>query len=92
MPLLRQTESVDLVEELRLRAWARANYVPAAERNSAWHPVLIDEMQRRDAEIGESEDFADAGPYVPLAAHEAHPRQAPRFLAAPVGIGEAYYA
>lgn len=41
---------LDLIEELRLRRWARENYVPAGDRNENLHPVILDEMQRRDAE------------------------------------------
>lgn len=40
----------DPVKELRLRAWARANYVPVSGRSSSWHPLVLDEMSRRDAE------------------------------------------
>jgi len=43
-------ESLDLIEELKLRRWARENYVPSDERQSDWHPVVIDEMQRKDYE------------------------------------------
>jgi hypothetical protein len=41
---------VDLVEEMRLRTWARKNYVSACERDDAWHPVITDEMSRMDDE------------------------------------------
>jgi len=41
---------IDLVEELRLRRWARMNFVPAAERSDAWHPVILDEMRVQDGE------------------------------------------
>lgn len=62
------SEPLDLTEELRLRRWARENYVPPAERDSSWHPVILDEMVRRDFEgnVGveaevpsEDEDIAD---------------------------------
>ena len=39
---------VDLIEELRLRRWARENYVAQGERDAAWHPVVLDEMGRKD--------------------------------------------
>lgn len=46
------TEStIDLVKELRLRAWARRNHVPTDERRSSWHPVVLDEMAIRDNEL-----------------------------------------
>ena len=43
--------SMDLVRELRLRQWARQNYVPMESRRSSWHPVVLDEMIRRDHEL-----------------------------------------
>ena len=44
---------VDFIEELRLRRWARQNYVPPEERDSSWHPVVHDEMDRKDLEVTE---------------------------------------
>ncbi len=41
---------VDPVEEIRLRTWARENYAPANERDTSWHPVILDEMHRKDCE------------------------------------------
>jgi hypothetical protein len=41
---------VDLIEELRLRRWARENYVPRCRRERSWHPVVLDEMNRKDTE------------------------------------------
>ncbi|HEY8505854.1 MAG TPA: hypothetical protein VIL46_14815 [Gemmataceae bacterium] len=42
---------VDFIEELRLRRWARENYVPTAERPASWHPIILEEMRRKDQEI-----------------------------------------
>jgi hypothetical protein len=42
--------SIDFIEELRLRRWARENYVPATQREADWHPVILDEMSRKDNE------------------------------------------
>ncbi len=50
MPTSVETE-LDFIEELRLRRWARENYVPAEHRQSGWHPVTIDEMLRKDREL-----------------------------------------
>ncbi|WP_193619447.1 hypothetical protein [Fimbriiglobus ruber] len=50
--------NVDLIEELRLRRWARENYVPATQRDTAWHPIILEEMTRKD---GESREAALAG-------------------------------
>ena len=41
---------VDPIDEMRLRTWARNNYAPADQRERNWHPIVLDEMQRRDAE------------------------------------------
>ena len=40
----------DFIEELRLRCWARENYVPSDERDTAWHPIILEEMGRKDGE------------------------------------------
>jgi hypothetical protein len=44
---------IDLIEELRHRRWARENYVAVADRDRSWHPVVLDEMRRRDRELRE---------------------------------------
>ena len=44
---------VDLIEELRLRRWAREHYVPRDRRQPSWHPVVLDEMSRKDSESGD---------------------------------------
>jgi hypothetical protein len=41
---------LDFIEELRLRRWARENYVPEAERSGEWHPVVHEEMRKKDHE------------------------------------------
>ena len=46
---------VDMIEELRLRRWAREHYVPRNERQNNWHPVVLDEMSRKDHESGDVE-------------------------------------
>ena len=40
--------TIDPVEELRLRRWARENYVSADLRDSHWHAVVLDEMRQKD--------------------------------------------
>jgi hypothetical protein len=45
---------IDLIEELRLRRWARENYVPAQQRQHSWHPIVIDEMAKKDSEQGKA--------------------------------------
>lgn len=48
---------VDLLEEIRLRTWARANYVPPEERDLTWHPVVLEEMDARDREQAQEREF-----------------------------------
>jgi hypothetical protein len=49
---------VDFIEELRLRRWARENYVPREQRELSWHPVILDEMDRKEVEVKEVEPTA----------------------------------
>ncbi len=44
---------LDLIEELRLRRWAREHYVPHDQRHASWHPVVHDEMVKKDRETAE---------------------------------------
>ena len=44
------SEELDFIQELRLRRWARENYVPAGQREDSWHPVILDEMGKKDLE------------------------------------------
>ena len=44
---------LDFIEELRLRRWARENYVPAEGRQDEWHPVVHEEMEKKDLETGD---------------------------------------
>ena len=39
---------LDFIEELRMRRWARENYVPPMRREKNWHPIIHDEMTRKD--------------------------------------------
>jgi hypothetical protein len=43
---------LDFIEELRLRRWARENYVPQEDRKNSWHPIVHDEMEKKDREAG----------------------------------------
>lgn len=59
--------STDLVEELRLRRWAREHYVAAGDRNPTWHTIILDEMRRRDEELAAAGAYAEvARRVVPL--------------------------
>jgi hypothetical protein len=46
---------VDFIEELKLRRWAREHYVPRDRRERSWHPVVLDEMRRKDLEREEAQ-------------------------------------
>ena len=48
--LMEQGTSLDVVEEIRLRTWARQNYLPRELRDGDWHPVILEEMRRKDEE------------------------------------------
>ena len=96
------TRLVDPVEELRLRCWARRNYVPAWERDADWHPVVLDEMRSRDAELSQMDPLdALAAMYVPVEpdalplVHPAHTElSAPNLLrekAPAIACAEPYY-
>ena len=41
---------LDFIEELRLRRWARENYVPSSRRQVNWHPIVHEEMEKKDLE------------------------------------------
>ncbi len=41
---------VDPIEEIRLRTWARNYFAHPTEREENWHPIILDEMSRKDQE------------------------------------------
>ena len=73
------TSSNDIVKELRLRRWARENYVPVEDRDLTWHAIVLDEMANRDAERTQPDltPAASAG-YVPLAPTELYQLHEPQ--------------
>ena len=46
---------LDFIEELRMRRWARENYVPGGRREASWHPIVLDEMDKKDLEMSDAE-------------------------------------
>ena len=52
------TTEIDFIEELKLRRWARENYVPQPNRDGSWHPVIHDEMVRKDYDLRSSNNTA----------------------------------
>jgi hypothetical protein len=88
--------TIDLVEELRLRRWARANHVSPSDRDASWHTVILDEMSRRDAELEDEQRTSPFAGIAPLdeprpAFHAPHRSAGPRFLASPQRSGELHY-
>jgi hypothetical protein len=62
-----QASALDLIEELRLRRWARLNYVAAEDRSPKWHAVILNEMALRDLELQDGEfEIAGRKQIVPL--------------------------
>jgi hypothetical protein len=49
-------KDLDFIEELKLRRWARENYRPASQRMPTWHPVVHDEMTKKDGEMCEADE------------------------------------
>lgn len=47
---------LDFIEEIRLRRWARENFVALDDRSESWHPVVLDEMRMKDIEAQQAED------------------------------------
>lgn len=66
--------NIDLIRELRLRQWARGYYVHLESRSRSWHPIVLDEMRRRDEELLEAGvlDPAAQLAFVPLAPNTLH--------------------
>ena len=71
-------DGTDLIQELRLRKWARENYVDAQDRNDEdWHPIVLDEMRRKDDEIQQLQsDQTIVTSYVSLAPTVSHIKRA----------------
>ncbi len=63
-----EVSRLDLGSELRLRSWARSNYVSADRRPASWHPIVLAEMRCRDEELSALVDPSPpSARYVPLA-------------------------
>ena len=56
--MISDSTEVDLVDELHLRCLAREYYVSTEHRDAKWHPVILDEMSRKDKELMESPTMA----------------------------------
>jgi hypothetical protein len=51
----RSVRGLDVLEELRLRRWAREHFVATDERDAAWHPIVLEEMEQKDRELADAE-------------------------------------
>jgi hypothetical protein len=72
------SHSADPVEELRLRRWARENYVAVEFRDATWHAVVLDEMRRKDQEEVAVQSYAEvARRIVPLVPDQARGLRGP---------------
>ncbi|HEY1859614.1 MAG TPA: hypothetical protein VGG61_04630 [Gemmataceae bacterium] len=49
---------VDFIEELQMRRWAREHYVPRNKRENTWHPIVHEEMEKKDYEAVQVEPAA----------------------------------
>jgi hypothetical protein len=47
---IEEPSDIDPIDEMRLRTWARKNYAPASKRPTDWHPIILDEMGKKDRE------------------------------------------
>jgi hypothetical protein len=50
---------MDMIEELKMRRWARENYVPKDKRPHSWHPVVHEEMEKKDYDDGGATPLAN---------------------------------
>jgi hypothetical protein len=88
--------ALDLVDELRLRRWARANFVPLDDRDLSWHAVILEEMAQRDIELEDESCSISSPAFTPLddsgrTSNPLHRSHGPRFLASPQRSGELHY-
>jgi hypothetical protein len=96
-----KSATLDLVEELRLRQWARLNHVPAEQRCAEWHPVILNEMLMKDADIASHLTGAPIGQQIvplpesrSLRLDDSHPVAGGMHIpnAVPAGGSEYYFA
>ncbi|MFK7777569.1 MAG: hypothetical protein QM501_05550 [Gimesia sp.] len=63
--------ATSVIAELRMRRWARFNYVSSDQRGETWNPIVLDEMRIKDQEMLETENNSMkarvSSMYVPLA-------------------------
>ena len=69
---------LDLASELRLRRWARLNYVSPDRRPASWHPIVLAEMSCRDEELAALADPTLSGSAIRAACANASDRSCRR--------------
>ena len=62
------SQSLNMLEEIRLRRWGREHYVPELSRRKDWHPIILEEMLIKDQEMGRQNPTPDMR-FVPLLNH-----------------------
>ncbi|MCH7687722.1 MAG: hypothetical protein IH899_13730 [Planctomycetes bacterium] len=73
--------NVDFIKELRLRRWARCNYVAQSERHNSLHPIVLDEMSKRDLERDlQAFQPPPSAAFVPLEPTDSHLLHSPHQL------------
>ena len=73
VPLVSTDLATDLVHELRLRRWARENYVPVKFRDQTWHADVLDEMHRKDQELNAVDEYGEVARRIVALAPEHGP-------------------
>ena len=78
----------DMISELRLRQWARRNYLPPEHRNTDLHPIVRSEMEFRDRELAAErpEWTMVRTPFVPLLPGDLSIDSAHSAVPAPFGV------
>ncbi|MDA1014716.1 MAG: hypothetical protein O3A00_09735 [Planctomycetota bacterium] len=90
---------MDMVQELRLRRWARENFQSVGQRDQSWNAIVLDEMAKIDVEstvapaetqflndensIARGRQFVPLMPMTALDVHEAHDIPAPNYTTSP---------
>jgi hypothetical protein len=53
--VISRSADVDFIQELQLRRWAREHYVPRGQRQHTWHPIVHEEMEKKEFEGSKAE-------------------------------------
>lgn len=64
---IKKNSNVSSSEVLSLKKWARENFVSMKDRNPAWHPIILEEMQLIEMEMYRNRDPFKMQRFVPSA-------------------------